>query len=199
MTDLNVLKIPLLLASASPRRKYLLEEAGFSLRIIPADIEETYPEDLSPYEVPAYLSHKKGNTLLPFLETGEVILAADSVVILEDRILGKPQDRSSAIEMLQRLSNQKHEVVTGVTLMNAEKEMSFSNLSEVFFHPLNAEEIEYYVDHYHPFDKAGSYGIQEWIGWCKIRKINGSYSNIMGLPVSLVYEKLQDFMPGDRH
>ena len=98
--------------------------------------------------------------------------------------------------MLQRLSNQKHEVVTGVTLMNAEKEMSFSNLSEVFFHPLNAEEIEYYVDHYHPFDKAGSYGIQEWIGWCKIRKINGSYSNIMGLPVSLVYEKLQDFMPG---
>lgn len=196
MNHLRILDTPILLGSASPRRKFLLEEAGFTLRIIPANIDETFPEDMSPQAVPEYLAIRKAYALMPFLEPGEVVLAADSVVILNDAVLGKPEDRNSAIQMLQELSAKQHDVITGVCLKNQDKERTFSARSTVTFQELSVDEISYYVDHFKPYDKAGAYGIQEWIGWCKIKEIQGSYSNIMGLPVALVYEKLLEFIVG---
>lgn len=194
MKEIPILDIPILLASASPRRKFLLQEAGFKLRVLPANIEETFPENMPFQEVPVYLSKKKATALINSLHREEIILAADSIVVLKDEVLGKPDNREEAIAMLTSLSNTGHLVVTGVSLMNLEKELSFSATSEVWFNTLSMKEIEYYVDHFHPWDKAGSYGIQEWIGWCKVKEIQGSYSNIMGLPMALVYEKLHEFV-----
>jgi septum formation protein len=194
MNDLSILRIPLLLGSASPRRKFLLEEAGFSPRIIPAEIEEFYPDDLHPEAVPEFLANKKAEALLPAIRTGEVIIAADSVVILEGQVLGKPDSAEAAKEMLRLLSGKKHDVITGVSLLNNQKNTSFSVKSEVYFDDLTDGEISYYINEFKPYDKAGSYGIQEWIGWCKIKSIRGSYSNIMGLPVARVYQELQHFV-----
>ncbi|MCB0667871.1 MAG: septum formation protein Maf [Saprospiraceae bacterium] len=194
MKEIPILRVPILLASASPRRKFLLQEAGFKLRVLPANIEETFPENMPFQEVPVYLSKKKATALLSSLNAKEIILAADSIVVLKNEVLGKPDNRDEAVTMLNSLSNTSHLVITGVSLMNLEKALSFSATSEVRFNSLSMEEIEYYVDHFHPWDKAGSYGIQEWIGWCKIKEIQGSYSNIMGLPMALVYEKLQEFV-----
>jgi septum formation protein len=124
----------------------------------------------------------------------ETILAADSIVVINDLILGKPADRSDALEMLTLLSGKTHEVITGVCLLNHLQQMTFSCTSEVTFYSLTDTETTYYVDQFKPYDKAGSYGVQEWLGWCKILSIRGSYSNIMGLPMAMVYEKLQQFV-----
>lgn len=197
MKTLPILDIPILLASASPRRKHLLQEAGFQIRIVHPDIEETYPEDLPPDQVPLFIAQKKALAVIKAHQPGEVVLAADSVVILEDMVLGKPESNDHAVEMLESLAGRMHLVVTGVTLMDPERTSSFSSTSEVYFHPMNTDEIRYYVNHYRPYDKAGSYGIQEWIGWCKIKEIRGSYSNIMGLPVAQVYERMEAFYKND--
>ncbi|MEM1220105.1 MAG: Maf family nucleotide pyrophosphatase [Bacteroidota bacterium] len=189
-----VLNIPIVLASKSPRRKQLLEEAGFTFRIQALDVDESFPETLAKREVAAYLAEKKARASKHFLQSGEVMLTADSVVLLDGKIYEKPKDRADAIRILEALADNKHQVVTGVCLLNAEKHRTFSGVSDVSLEPLSRAEIEYYVDHYQPYDKAGSYAIQEWIGHCKIARIEGLYTNIMGLPVQLVYQHLEYFL-----
>jgi len=183
---------PIALASKSPRRQQLLKEAGFQFRVVLPNVEEIYPDDLDPELVPAFLSSIKANGALPFINKNEVILAADSVVIQNDKIFEKPRDRAQAIEILKTLSGKTHQVITGITLLSfAGIERTFSSLTHVTMEKLTLEEIEYYIDNFNPYDKAGAYGIQEWIGHCKISKIDGSYLNVMGLPVDLVYRELK--------
>lgn len=190
----EILRIPILLASASPRRKFLMEEAGFQIRTIHPEVDEHHPEGLRAKDLPLFLARKKALALQDRRLQDEVIVAADSVVILRDKVLGKPADRKHAIEMLESLSGKTHEVITGVSLLSDNREFGFSCKSEVTFATLTPLEINYYLDTYKPYDKAGSYGVQEWIGWCRIKGISGSYSNIMGLPVELVYEALGSFI-----
>jgi septum formation protein len=189
--DLQNRKI--LLASKSPRRHQLLREAGFNFEVKTMDIEEIYPEDLPNREVAAYLAELKATAAKHLLKNGEILLTADTIVIQDNIIYGKPKDRADAINILKKLSANMHEVITGVCLMSAEKSHTFSTISKVYFEPISDEEIAYYLDNYQPYDKAGAYAIQEWIGHCKISKIEGTYSNIMGLPMETVYKKLMAF------
>ena len=188
-----MIKRKIILASQSPRRKQLLAEAGFEFEIKLADVEETYPEDLDVREVPAFLAIKKATAALQFIEDQEVIIASDCVVILENKIYGKPTDFDDAVNILTALSGKMHEVITGVCLLSKEKQVVFSGVSKVFFKTLTRDEIEFYINTYKPFDKAGAYAIQEWFGLTKIAKIEGTYSNIMGLPMDLVYDELMKF------
>jgi len=180
----------IILASKSPRRSQLLEQAGFDFEIRTTEVEENYPADMVPQKVPEFLAKKKAHASKHFLQGEEVILAADSIVILDDVIFEKPKDRADAVRILRQLSGKQHQVITGVCLLSKKQELVFSGLSQVFFDELSDAEIAFYIDQYRPFDKAGSYGIQEWIGLCKIQKIEGTYSNIMGLPVDLVYKAM---------
>ncbi len=185
----------LLLASQSPRRRELLTGSGLPYEAEPRyEVEERYPADLPLEEVPAYLSRLKSEGLPRPLAPGEILLTADTVVIAAGRILGKPRDRSEALEMLRLLSGRGHTVVTGVTLRCDRMARTFSVRSEVFFRPLAEEEIVYYVDAFRPYDKAGAYGIQEWIGYAAIERIEGSFYNVMGLPVQRVYGELSAFV-----
>jgi len=185
------MKFPkIILASKSPRRSELLRQAGFDFEIKTTEVEENYPADMTPQLVPEFLARKKAKASQHFIQNNEVILAADSIVILNDLIFEKPKDREDAIRILSTLSGQQHQVITGVCLLSKDQERCFSGLSQVYFDDLTAEEITFYIDTYQPFDKAGSYGVQEWIGLCKIRKIEGTYANIMGLPVDLVYREM---------
>lgn len=183
----------LILASKSPRRKQLLEQAGIEFTIQTKSVEETYPDDMPVREVPAYLSLKKATECADFIINNEILLTADSVVILNDTIYGKPKDAEDAFQIIKALSGNVHEVITGVTLLSKEKTVTFSDIAYVHFMELTDDEIRYYVDTFEPFDKAGAYAIQEWIGLTKIAKIDGSYYNIMGLPIHKVYEELQQF------
>lgn len=188
------MKRKLILASQSPRRSFLLKQAGFEFDVRAVNIdEEDYPADLPVHEVAAYLAHQKALAARQFIQHDEIIIASDSVVILNNRIFGKPTDYHDAIRILRALSGQMHLVVTGVCLLSKEKEEVFSDVAKVYFDELSDEEIDYYIKHYEPYDKAGAYAIQEWIGLCKIAKIEGTYPNIMGLPVNLVYKKLAVF------
>jgi len=183
----------IILASKSPRRSQLLEQAGFTFEIKTTEVAEDYPDDMPPQEVPVFLAAKKANASRHFIQNDEVILAADSIVIQDDLIYEKPKDHADAVRILKTLSGKIHQVITGVCLLSNEKEKSFSGLSQVHLDVLTNEEIEYYIQQYQPFDKAGSYGVQEWIGLCKIKKIEGTYANIMGLPVDLVYAALKNW------
>lgn len=184
----------LILASQSPRRSFLLKQAGFEFEIRPVDIdEENYPADLPVDEVAPYLAYHKALAAKTFIQNNEIILTADSVVILAGEIYGKPLDHADAARILRALSGNMHRVITGVCLLSSDKEVVFSDVANVYFDKLTDAEIEYYINNYKPFDKAGAYAIQEWIGLCKILKIEGTYANIMGLPVHLVYEQLRDF------
>lgn len=183
----------LILASKSPRRSQLLIEAGFEFEIRTKEVEETYPEQLTVHDVPAFLSDKKAEASRATLSDNEILLAADSVVILNNKIYGKPKNEADAFEIIKALSGNMHEVVTGVTLLSKNKKVTFSDVARVYFKELTDDEIRYYVSKYKPLDKAGAYAIQEWIGLTKISKIEGSYYNIMGLPVHLVYEQLERF------
>lgn len=182
------------LASQSPRRKELLGGLGlaFTIRTLP-NIEESYPADLLPGLVPEYLAQKKAAAYACGMAGNELLLTADTVVILGSQILGKPTDRAHAVGMLQQLSGQTHEVVTGVVLKTLAQTVSFSVSSLVDFAVLSGGEIDYYVDACCPFDKAGSYGIQEWIGYIGIQNIRGSFYNVMGLPVQRLYRELMKF------
>ena len=180
----------LLLASKSPRRQELLKAAGIKFRTIEVDVEELYPDDMELENVPEFLARIKAEAAMPYLEKDQLILAADSVVIMNGEIYGKPGDRDHAIEMLGSLSGHKHLVITGVFLCDHHNGIGFSEYTYVWFDEFTPEEIEYYVDEYKPFDKAGAYGIQDWIGWAKVPRIEGSYANVMGLPVQRVYEEL---------
>lgn len=185
----------LILASQSPRRRQLLTDAGIEFELAPRfECEESFPDDMPAAEVAEYLSNLKSEAYPKPLDEKDILLTADTVVIACDRILGKPADRAEAIEMITMLSGSDHEVVTGVTLRTAERVKRFSVSSKVRFRTLMQEEIEYYVDTYKPFDKAGSYGIQEWIGYVGIEGIEGSFYNVMGLPVQRLYCELGEFI-----
>jgi len=184
----------LILASQSPRRKQLLALAGFTFDVRPLDIDESWPEDLPVKEVAPYLARKKAQAGKHLLEKpGNILLTADSVVILDGKIYNKPADAAEAKAMLSLLSGRKHRVITGACLLSLEKEKVFSGISDVHLESLSEAEIDYYIRTHQPFDKAGAYAIQEWIGLCKISKIEGTYPNIMGLPLDLVYRHLEDW------
>lgn len=185
----------LLLASQSPRRRELMTGCGLPYELAPKyDCEEIYPEGLAAGEVPLYLSRLKSEAYPAPLGPGEILLTADTVVVSDGEVLGKPRSRDEAAAMLRRLSGRRHTVVSGVTLRTAGRMHTFSAESGVWFRPLTDEEIAYYVDTFRPFDKAGSYGIQEWIGYAAIEKINGSFYNVMGLPIQKVYVELEKFI-----
>jgi septum formation protein len=185
----------LILASQSPRRRQLLADAGIEFVLAPRfECEESFPDTMPAAEVAEYLSSLKSEAYPEPLGANDILLTADTVVIACNRILGKPADRAEAIEMITMLSGRDHEVVTGVTLRSSECVKSFSVVAKVQFRALLQEEIEYYVDTYRPYDKAGSYGIQEWIGYVGIEGIEGSFYNVMGLPVQRLYCELNDFI-----
>lgn len=186
------LKRPLVLASSSPRRQYLMREAGFTFTVDKPDVEESFPSTLPVTEVARYLAMKKAEYYRLTL-TDQIIITADTVVILGNKILNKPNDRAEAISMLGELSGNVHLVMTGVCVLSKEKETSFDDTTEVTFKKLSQYEIEFYVDHYKPFDKAGAYGAQDWIGMVAIEKITGSYFNVMGLPINKVYTTLANW------
>lgn len=184
---------PIILASSSPRRSQLMREAGFTFTVNGLDVDESFPEEMPVEEVAVYLARRKALAGRPLIKDREVLLAADSVVILDGKIYNKPADHAEAFHMIRQLSGGQHSVITGVCLLSAELERSFSERTEVFFEKLSDEEINYYIETCKPFDKAGAYGVQEWIGHCKIKRIEGSYANVMGLPVHRVYAELQHF------
>ena len=181
----------LILASKSPRRSQLLTQAGIPFIVQALDVPEDYPADLPVDDVAIYLADKKAEGARHLLETDhDVLLTADSVVILDDCIYGKPVDYADAVHILTRLSGRVHKVITGVCLLSRRRKVTTFGESLVHFLPLTREDIDYYIEKYQPYDKAGAYAVQEWIGLCKISRIEGTYSNIMGLPVDKVYEAL---------
>lgn len=185
----------LILASQSPRRRQLLADAGIEYSLAPRfECEELYPESLPAVEVAEYLSRLKSEAYPAPLADGDILLTADTVVVAGGEVLGKPADRADAIAIINKLSGREHEVITGVTLRSAVRTKSFSSRSVVRFRALSQEEIEYYVDTYSPMDKAGAYGIQEWIGYVGIEGIEGSFYNVMGLPIQRVYCELDSFI-----
>ncbi len=188
----------LLLASQSPRRRELMNGCGLPYAPVPPyECEEVYPDKLAAEEVPAYLSQLKSDAFPRPLAPDEILMTADTVVVLDGRVLGKPRDRDDAFAMLRRLSGHSHTVVSGVTLRTAARRRTFSARTEVWFRTLSDEEIVFYIDSYRPYDKAGSYGIQEWIGYTAIERIDGSFFNVMGLPIQRVYTELEKFI--DQH
>lgn len=186
--------LSLILASKSPRRSYLLEQAGIPFTVRTADVEEVHPPHTPVEEVAPYLARLKARgSMHLLLADNEVLLTADSVVIIGGEIYGKPRDRDDAIATISLLSGRTHTVVTGCCLKTKDKEDVFSSRAEVTMHPITRREIEAYVDRYQPYDKAGAYAIQEWIGLAKISRIEGTYPTIMGLPVDMVYARLASF------
>ena len=183
----------IILASQSPRRQELLTKLGIPFRLQPSDVEEVYPPELKGEEVALYLCRLKADAFNREGIGEDILITADTIVCVDDLILGKPKDVPEASEMLKLLSGRRHEVITGVCMRSAKKEKLFAITSSVFFKELSEAEIEFYVKEYRPFDKAGAYGVQEWIGLVGIEHIEGSYYNVMGLPVKELYEELQKF------
>lgn len=181
----------LVLGSKSPRRQELLKGLGLTFELRTKDTAEDYSDTLDPREVPAYLAEIKADALFDSLAPDELLITSDTIVLIDNEILGKPEDAEHAVQMLQQLSGRPHEVVTGVHLRSHNYRKSFSVTTKVFFKPLTEAEIRYYVENYRPFDKAGAYGIQEWIGYVAIEKIEGSHFNVMGLPVAELWEELE--------
>ena len=180
----------IILASNSPRRQELLSGLGLDYEVRTLQgLDESYPEGLSMEEIPQYISRKKAAAYT--LGADELLITADTIVYLDGEVLGKPADEAEAKEMLQKLSGKTHQVVTGVTLTWSNQQHSFASVSQVTFAQLTEAEIDYYVTHYRPFDKAGAYGIQEWIGYIGVTSIEGSYFNVMGLPVQRLYSEMK--------
>ena len=183
----------IILASASPRRHQLLTWAEIPFDVLVRETEETFPSALPIDEVPVYIARNKAIAIQQELTHTPVVLAADTVVVLGNEIIGKPKSREDAIHILKKLSGCTHRVITGVVMRKGELEIAFSDTTEVNFHPLTNEQIEFYVDNYKPYDKAGAYAIQEWIGVVGIKSVNGDFYNVMGLPVSRVVKMLPEF------
>ncbi len=185
----------IILASRSPRRKHLLEELGIHFETSDLhDVEEKWPDGLDKFQIPVWLSELKSDAWSGNLASRDILITADTIVWFEDRVIHKPSDRSEALEILDKLQGNSHEVITGVTLRNQSLRHSFCAHSEVRFGSLDHDEIAFYVDHYKPYDKAGAYGIQEWIGYAGIKEIHGSFYNVMGLPVEMLYRFLGEFI-----
>ncbi|MCM1505479.1 MAG: Maf family nucleotide pyrophosphatase [Muribaculum sp.] len=190
----------IILASASPRRRELLKMIVSEFSIASGkSVEETFPKDMEAEEVPVYLSKIKAVPYIADLSDDDVLITADTVVILDNDILGKPHSRSEAADMLSRMQNRTHKVVTGVTISTIHGSKSFAQLTEVDFDKLDESEISYYIDNFKPFDKAGAYGIQEWIGAAAIIGIRGSFYNVMGLPIHALYTHLKNMGVLDSH
>lgn len=191
---MNIQNYHIILGSNSPRRKELLAglDLDFEVKVIPG-LEEHYPATLQPEEIPVFLAQQKAAAYIPTLPEKTLLITADTIVWNRNEVIGKPKNREEAIQMLQSLSGHEHHVVTGVCLTTTEKQKAFSVISAVKFATLTNEEIGYYVDKYQPFDKAGAYGIQEWIGYVGVESINGSFYNVMGLPVQRLYQELKKF------
>ena len=183
----------IILASKSPRRQELLKGLDISFEIQLKDIDESYPSSLDPHEVPVFLAEKKAAAFMESLTENAIIITSDTIVIQDGDILEKPKSIEEAKEMLHKLEDYSHTVVTGVCIQSLTKIIVFSDHTRVHFMPLTTAEIDYYVEKYQPFDKAGSYGVQEWIGYIGIEKLDGSYFNVMGLPVHKVYAALKEF------
>jgi septum formation protein len=183
---------PYILASQSPRRKQLLEWAEIDFDIRVANTDESYPEGLTPGEVAEHIAREKA-TVIAAIERDRPVIAADTIVVLGTEIIGKPTDRDAAIATLLKLSGQAHRVITGVAIRQADREVVFHDVTEVEFHPLTEEQVTFYVDKYRPYDKAGAYAIQEWIGVVGIKGVRGDFYNVMGLPVSRVVQALSTF------
>lgn len=179
----------LLLASNSPRRKELLTQLGYQFDIVKIDVDESYPSDLKPHEIAEYVSAKKAKAF--DVNENEILLTSDTIVALDQKILLKPKDENEAFEMIKSLSGKVHQVYTAFTLKAVDSEISKTSKTDVEFSEISDEEIKFYIKTYKPFDKAGSYGIQEWLGMTKIKNISGSFYSVMGLPVDLVYEELK--------
>ena len=183
----------IILASKSPRRKELLAGLDIEFETRTKDVDESYSNEIDVYKVAEFLADKKAKAFQQKLQSNEIVITSDTVVICDGEILEKPKSKIQAFDMLSKLSGKSHEVVTGVCLMSTDKTEVFSDSTKVWFKELTCDEMNYYIKTYEPFDKAGSYGIQEWIGYIGIDKIEGTYFNVMGLPVNLVYQKLQLF------
>ncbi len=187
----NLKKYKVILASGSPRRRELLSGLGidYTIKVLP-DVNEAYPETLKGEDIPLYIAREKAEAYLKEIESDELIITADTIVWLDNEVLGKPTDERQAKVMLRMLSGKTHHVITGVCLTTSEFQKSFTTTTEVTFAKLSEEEIDYYVEKYRPLDKAGAYGIQEWIGFVGVEAINGSYFNVMGLPIQKLYKEL---------
>ena len=190
----NLDKYDIVLASASPRRHALLKELGIDFRVEVRPVDEAYPADLSEEEIAIFLSQLKADSFSEeSFANNELIITADTIVCLDGRVLGKPTTHEDAFKILSVLSGKKHRVITGMCIKTIERQLNFAVNTDVYFKDLSADEINYYIEHYKPFDKAGAYGIQEWIGYIGIEKIEGSFYNVMGLPVFRLYEELLKF------
>lgn len=185
-------KLTILLASKSPRRRGLIENLGFDYRIVEADVEEVIPQGMQAKDVAEYLARLKSSIDIS-LADNEILLTADTIVIQNEQVIGKPKDMVDAKEILTRLSGQTHTVITGFSLRSNQKQVSDSVVTEIEFHTVSEEEIDYYLKNYEVMDKAGAYAIQEWIGQIGIKGITGDYYNVMGLPVSTIYQVLKSF------
>jgi septum formation protein len=183
----------LILASGSPRRQQFFKELGLDFEIRLKEIEEVYPPHLQASEITDYLAELKASAFTSELNANDILVTSDTIVWHQNECLGKPKDYQDAFQMLQKLSAGTHQVITSVCLKSSEKSETFHAITHVTFKPLTDSEIRYYLDHYQPFDKAGSYAIQEWIGYIGITKIEGSYTNVVGMPMQLVYNKLLNF------
>ena len=187
----NLEKYKVILASGSPRRRELMAGLGvnYEVRILP-DVDESYPDTLQGEEIPLYIAKEKADAYIPMMQPDELIITADTIVWLDGKVLGKPQDREDALQMLRTMSGRTHEVFTGVCITTTDWQRSFTAQTEVRFATLSEDEIIYYVDNFKPMDKAGAYVVQEWIGFIGVENISGSYYNIMGLPVQRLYREL---------
>jgi septum formation protein len=187
----NLQHYTLILGSASPRRKELLSGLGIPFTVQTIDTNEEYPAYLRGIRIPMYLAEKKADAFADQLTPTTLLITADTIVLLEDQVLGKPVDKNDARRMLKRLSGKSHLVITGVCISSSNRRKTFHSVSEVRFAQLKDDEIEYYLDMYAPYDKAGSYGIQEWIGYVGVEQISGSFYNVMGLPIQRLYSELK--------
>lgn len=184
----------IILASQSPRRKQLLKELGLNFQVVKTSVEENYPSDLQRDEIALYLAEKKAKSIAGEMEDNSIIIASDTIVCYDGIILNKPENYQEAFGMLKSISGREHDVITGVCIMSKHRVRSFSSETRVSFTHLDDEEIKYYIDKWQPFDKAGSYGIQEWIGYVGVERIEGSYFNVIGLPVQKLYSELKNFV-----
>ena len=187
-------KYNIVLGSSSPRRKKLLSDLGIHFTIKKTLAKESYPKKLNGVEIAKFLAKQKGNNIIKKLSGNFLLITADTIVVQKNKLIHRPKNKNEAKEILKNLSKKPHKVISGVCIKSNKKEIVFSETTEVIFNKLEEEEINYYIDNFKPFDKAGSYGIQEWIGYIGIKKINGSYNNVVGFPTAKFYQKLKLFI-----
>ncbi len=186
-------KYHFILASKSPRRQFLLKDLGLNFDVATKEVDESFPPHLKAEQIPLYLCEKKANAFDEELNDNTIVITADTIVWIDNQVLNKPENFDDAVRMLKLLSGKMHEVYTGVCIKSKDKTKSFYSVTKVYFKPLTDYEIEYYIRNFHPYDKAGAYGAQEWIGYIAVEKIEGSYFNVMGLPLKELYEELLKF------